>query len=120
MSILGKKKTTIKKVKKVIDLKPTVTRKSLPTIDLLPVVAEKAVRLQQLGQYTFKVKPNVTKIDVKKAVETIYGVRVMAVNSKKLPRKTVTRGRTIGQTRLRKYMVVRLAPGATLELTKTQ
>ncbi len=120
MSILGRKKTIVKKVKKVIDPKVITARTSVPTIDLLPVVAEKAVRMQQLGQYTFKVKPNVTKIDVKKAVETIYGVRVLAVNSKKLPRKTVTRGRVSGQTRIRKYMIVRLAPGATLELTKNQ
>lgn len=120
MSLLGKKKTSVKKVKKVIDPKAITARKFVPEIDLLPVVAEKAVRMQQQNQYTFKVKPEVTKIDVKKAIEAIYGVRVLAVNSKRLPRKTVTRGRVVGQTRVRKYMVVRLAPGATLELTKNQ
>lgn len=117
MSLLGKKKTT---TKKVINPKSPTNRKTVPAIDLLPVVAEKAVRLQALGQYTFKVKPEVSKVEVKKAIESIYGVRVLAVNSKRLPRKTVVRGRTIGQTRVRKFMVVRLAKGATLELTKNQ
>ncbi|MBU1038801.1 50S ribosomal protein L23 [Patescibacteria group bacterium] len=90
-----------------------------PAVLLLPQVSEKATRLQSQGQYSFKVKPGVSKIVVKKAIESAHGVRVIAVNARNLPRKTVRRGRNIGQTRIRRIMTVRLAPGQTLQTTKS-
>ncbi|MFA4818799.1 MAG: 50S ribosomal protein L23 [Patescibacteria group bacterium] len=90
-----------------------------PETTLLPVMSEKAVRLQKLGQYMLAVKPGVSKIQVKKVIEAAYGVRVVGVNSAKLPRKNVRRGRTTGQTKVRRHMIVRLAAGQSIELSKT-
>jgi large subunit ribosomal protein L23 len=93
-------------------------RQAVPNIVLLPLVTEKSTRLQALGQYTFAVRPEVSKVEVKKAVETIYGVKVQGINSVRLPRKTVHRGRVTGRTVIRHHMIVRLAPGQTLDQTK--
>lgn len=93
--------------------------KHAPDVLLRPIVSEKASRLQSQGQYTFAVLPGVSKVEVKKAIEATYGVRVMGVNSLKLPRKTVRRGRTVGYTRERRHVVVRLAAGQSLNLGGT-
>ena len=93
-------------------------RQSVSNVVLLPLVTEKSSRLQALGQYTFAVRPGVSKVEVKKAVETIYGVKVQGVNSVRLPRKTVHRGRITGQTAIRHHMIVRLGAGQSLDQTK--
>ena len=93
-----------------------VKLKVAPMIDLWPVVSEKATRLQALGQYMFKVQPGVSKIMIKKAVEVNYHVQVVGVNSVRLPRKTLRRGRKLGRTRIRRHMIVRLAKGQTINL----
>jgi large subunit ribosomal protein L23 len=51
------------------------------------VVTEKSVRLQQQNQYTFKVALNANKIDVRRAVETLFKVKVISVNIIRLPGK---------------------------------
>lgn len=92
-----------------------------PTIlhaPFVPLVSEKSTRLQALGQYTFSVPLGVSKVTVKKVIESTYKVRVVGVNSTRLPRKTVRRGRSVGHTRVRRHLIVRLAPGQSLELTK--
>lgn len=88
----------------------------VPNVLLRPLVSEKANRLQALGQYTFMVAPDTSKIEVKKVIEATYGVRVVGVNSIRLPRKVIRRGRTSGQTRIRHHVVVRLAPGQSINL----
>lgn len=86
---------------------------------LVPVVSEKATRLQQQGQYMFSVNGYTTKVDVKKAVESNWGVNVVGVNSVGLPGKVVRRGRQVGQRKARRHLIVRLAPGQSIDLNKT-
>lgn len=112
MALLKKKKPV-----KVYNLPKKINK--APAVLLLPQVSEKSARLQSQGQYSFRVKPGVSKVEVKKAVESIHGVRVVAVNVRNLPRKTVRRGRNLGQTKIRRIMTVRLAPGQALEITKS-
>ena len=113
MALFKKNSPTVKN----ITTAPTIVKSvSVPLIDLWPVVSEKATRLQTLGQYMFKVSPGVSKITVKKAVEASYGVRVVGVNSVRLPRKTLRRGRTTGRTKIRCHMIVRLAKGQSINL----
>lgn len=45
-----------------------------------PSGSEKALRLQELNQYVFIVKPNVNKKMVKEEIERRYGVKVRAIN----------------------------------------
>jgi large subunit ribosomal protein L23 len=119
MSFLSRKKATIINNNNtdkpsqagVVDFKST-------SVGLIPLMSEKSTRLNGLGQYTFIVNAKVSKIEVKKAIERAYGVRVVGVNSVRLPRKNVTRGRVHGTTKIRHHMIVRLAKGQTLQSTK--
>lgn len=51
------------------------------------VVTERATLLQEKNQYTFEVALNANKIDVRRAVETIFRVNVVAVNIMRMPGK---------------------------------
>ena len=112
MSLFSKKGSTT--------LKPKPLTFSLPPgAILVPVVSEKSTRLQTMGQYLFSVIGKVNKIETKKAVESIFGVRVVGVNSIGLPGKVVRRGRVTGRRRARRHLVVRLAPGESIDFSKT-
>lgn len=52
------------------------------------IVTEKTVRLQEkYNQYTFRVALGANKIDVRRAVETLFKVRVIKVNIMRMPGK---------------------------------
>ena len=46
-----------------------------------PIISEKSSNAQAEGKYTFKVNKKATKIDIKKAVEKLFGVKVISVNT---------------------------------------
>ena len=50
-------------------------------IILAPVVTEKSNDGMQEGKYTFKVNKNATKVDIANAVEKLFGVKVLKVNT---------------------------------------
>ena len=50
-------------------------------IILAPVVTEKSSADMQEGKYTFKVAKNATKVEVKNAVEKLFEVKVLKVNT---------------------------------------
>jgi large subunit ribosomal protein L23 len=63
-----------------------------------PVFSEKAQRLgDKLGVQVFKVAPNATKLEIKKAVEQLFGVEVQAVNTVSIRGKTKRFGKTVGR-----------------------
>ncbi len=51
------------------------------------LVTEKTVQLQEQNKYTFKVAMQANKIDVRRAVETIFKVKVLSVNMIRMPGK---------------------------------
>ncbi|HEY4033621.1 MAG TPA: 50S ribosomal protein L23 [Ktedonobacteraceae bacterium] len=51
------------------------------------IVTEKSVKLQERNQYTFKVALNANKIDVRRAVESLFKVDVVKVNVLRMPGK---------------------------------
>lgn len=51
------------------------------------LVTEKTVELQKQNKYTFKVAVQANKIDVRRAVETIFKVKVISVNMIRMPGK---------------------------------
>jgi large subunit ribosomal protein L23 len=51
------------------------------------VVTERATLLQERNQYTFEVALDANKIDVRRAVETIFRVSVVSVNIMRMPGK---------------------------------
>ncbi len=67
-------------------------------IILAPVVTEKSNSEMQSGKYTFRVANKATKVDVKNAVEKLFGVRVLKVNTMKVLGKEKRVGVHTGKT----------------------
>lgn len=81
-----------------------------------PIITEKAEGLSEnLNQYSFVVDKKATKIDVKKAVQSMYDVKVASVNTAIMPAKAKNRNTRSGLIRGRvssyKKAVVTLAEG---------
>ena len=50
-------------------------------IILAPVITEESMMGTAVKKYTFKVAKDATKVDIKKAVESLFGVKVKKVNT---------------------------------------
>ena len=84
---------------------------------LAPVVTEKATRLNEFSQVTFRVTLDATKPEIRAAVEQLFGVTVERVNTVLMKGKTKRfRGRE-GQRSDWKKAIVRLQAGQTIDLT---
>ena len=76
---------------------------------LKPVVTEKSMELMADKKYTFLVHPEVTKSQVKDAVEKMFqGTKVKTVNTMNLDGKTKRRGSSVGKTSKTKKAIVQL------------
>jgi len=80
-----------------------------------PLITEKTTALMQDNKYTFVVNPNANKIEIRKAVEEIFKVKVLAVNTLRVMGKTKRMGRTQGKRPDYKKAIVKLAPGERIE-----
>lgn len=67
-------------------------------IILAPVVTEKSNDELQAGKYTFKVNKKATKIEIKNAVEKLFEVKVLKVNTMTVKGKEKRVGRYTGKT----------------------
>ena len=67
-------------------------------IIIAPVITEKSNDELQAGKYTFKVNKNATKIEIAKAVEKLFEVKVLNVNTMTVKGKTKRVGRYEGKT----------------------
>ncbi|NLY90283.1 MAG: 50S ribosomal protein L23 [Firmicutes bacterium] len=80
-----------------------------------PVVTEKSTRLMEMNKYCFLVDPRANKLQIKNAVETIFNVRVVAVNTMRGLGKLKRMGRYEGRRPRWKKAVVTLEPGNRIE-----
>lgn len=83
---------------------------------LEPWVTEESTRAAELNKYVFKVTPDATKKEIETAVEGIYKVSVLSVNTVKMRRKMRVRGRVIGWRSGYKKAVVTLKEGNSIEI----
>jgi large subunit ribosomal protein L23 len=85
---------------------------------LRPVVSEKSYAALDANIYTFEVAPDANKIQIKQAVEEIFGVRVTNVNTlnRAGKRKRNRRTGTWGSRPDRKRALVSHAARATIEI----
>lgn len=81
-----------------------------------PLVTEKAANLGTLNKYAFVVSTSANKIEVSKAVSTVYGVSVADVNIIAMKGKKVSRGRIRGQRKDWKKAIVTLKAGDSIQL----
>ncbi|MCD7811891.1 MAG: 50S ribosomal protein L23 [Ruminococcus sp.] len=77
-------------------------------IILKPVITEKSMDGLQAGKYTFKVATDANKIEIKNAVEKLFGVKVAKVNTMNCRGRSKRVGRYVGKTADWKKAVVTL------------
>jgi len=85
---------------------------------LEPIVSEKSYGLLEEGVYTFKVHPDSSKPEIRDAVQSIFGVTVVKVNTlnRKGKRKRNRRSMTYGKRADTKRALVTLAEGDSIDL----
>lgn len=71
--------------------------KSPYDIVLSPIVTERSMDVMEDNKYTFRVAKNANKIEIKSAVEAIFGVKVKNVNTINMLGKTKRVGNKIGK-----------------------
>lgn len=83
-----------------------------------PVITEKSnMLMDERGQYAFEVAMNANKIQIREAIEVIFDVDVLNVNTMVVPAKRGRRGRTwYRRTKQWKKAVVTLEPGDSINL----
>lgn len=81
-----------------------------------PIVSEKSYAGIERNTYTFLVDPRANKTEIKEAVQEIWGVRVVSVNTLNRRGKVKRRGFTRGKRPDQKRAVVTLAPGERIEI----
>ncbi len=103
-------------------LAPTEDINFYRDIILRPVITEKSMaEAEQSNKYHFYVHPDANKVQIRRAVEAVFGVRVTAVNTMNTKGKTRQRSfrHRIGQTAAAKKAIVTVAPGDHIELIES-
>lgn len=89
---------------------------SVYNVIIRPVVSERSFDLMNENKYTFEVAKNAPKEEIRDAVEKIFGVHVLKVNTINVkPKKKRVRYST-GYTRSWKKAIVTLAEGESIEV----
>ncbi len=81
-----------------------------------PLVTEKSqIGREEANLATFAVDPKANKHEIRRAVEELFGVRVLAVRTMRQPRKKRRIGRFMGRRAEWKKAIVQLAEGQSIE-----
>ena len=83
---------------------------------IAPVVSEKSYGLIDEGRYTFLVHPGANKTQIRQAVEEIFGVQVVRVNTMNRKGKRKRFGLVMGRRKDTKRAIVTLAPGEEIDI----
>lgn len=81
-----------------------------------PIVTEKATLLMEQNKYVFEVFPKATKPEIKAAVESLFDVKVISVNTILPPRKKRRVGKFLGYKPQYKRAIITLAEGDSITL----
>jgi large subunit ribosomal protein L23 len=96
---------------------PTLSREAMYQVIRSPLITEKATMLSEHGQFVFRVAPDATKPEIKAAVEGLFGVTVLAVNTLVQKGKTKRfKGRPGRRSDVKKAFV-KLAAGQSIDFT---
>jgi large subunit ribosomal protein L23 len=93
-----------------------MNREQLMSVLIAPHVTEKSsLAMQNHNQYTFRVRREATKTDIRKAVELMFDVKVSGVQVVNEAGKTRRFGKISGRTQDWKKAYVSLAAGQTID-----
>ncbi len=97
--------------------KVSLTKERMYDIIRGPLITEKSTRGSEHGQVTFKVALEASKPEIKASVETLFGVKVKAVNTIRQKGKVKTfRGRK-GRRSDTKKAIITLEEGQMIDIT---
>ena len=83
--------------------------KTAQDIIIKPIITEESMTGLMMRKYTFKVAKDANKIEIAKAIETVFpGTKVAKVNTMNLDGKTKRRGMVYGKTAKSKKAIVQL------------
>lgn len=93
----------------------------LSDVLIKPILSEKANKqAEKMNRYSFVVDKKANKLEIKKAVESFYGVQVDEVNTIVVPSKAKARytkaGFIVGRKPSKKKAIVTVAKGETIDL----
>ncbi len=81
-----------------------------------PIITDKATRLLQTNQYSFIVDRDSDKLTIKAAIEYLFNVKVIKINTCNLPRKKKRIGKYLGWKPQYKKAIVTLSEGDVINL----
>ena len=95
----------------------TLSREAMLDIIRSPVITEKATMMSERNHFAFRVAIRATKPEIKAAIETLFGVKVVAVNTLVQKGKTKRfRGRPGVRSDVKKAYV-QLAEGQSIDMS---
>ncbi len=81
-----------------------------------PIITDKATRLLENNQYSFVVDRYSDKLTIKSTIESLFNVKVIKINTCRLPRKKKRVGKYIGWKPQYKKAIVTLLEGDVINL----
>jgi large subunit ribosomal protein L23 len=90
--------------------------RDLADLILRPIVTEKATLLMEQNKYIFEVIPKATKPEIKAAIESLFEVKVLSVNTLNPPPKKRRVGKFVGYKAHYKRAIVTLTEGNSIAL----
>ena len=81
-----------------------------------PIITEKTSKMMQENKYTFQVPLDANKVEIRQAVEAVFGVKVVNVNTIRVMGKTKRMGKYVGKRSDYNKAIVKLAEGNTIPL----
>lgn len=97
--------------------RPVLSKERMYQTILSPLVTEKATALSEVNQVVFRVRLEASKPEIKAAVEALFGVKVLGVNTLVVKGKSKRFKGRPGQRSDWKKAMVRLAEGQSIDLT---
>ena len=89
----------------------TAVNKDPRDVIFVPIVSEKSYALLDDGKYTFEVDPRSNKTEIKKAIESIFNVKVASINTLNRVGKTRRTKFGLGKRKDTKRAIVTLKSG---------
>ncbi|MNK55861.1 50S ribosomal protein L23 [compost metagenome] len=88
----------------------------LYTVIKRPLVTEKGTVLNEQGKYVFEVARDANKIDIARAAELLFKVKVVDVHTSAIQPKKKRVGTRIGTTQKSKKAILTLAEGQSIDI----
>ncbi|MFH1610808.1 MAG: 50S ribosomal protein L23 [Patescibacteria group bacterium] len=81
-----------------------------------PIITEKVSFLGMYNQYVFEVSEKANKVEIKKSIESLYGVSPIKVNIFNVRGKSTRHGRTVGKRKNWKKAIITLKQGDKIDV----